>query len=507
MGYAENAGSYWRGRYKSALGKLETVRDQITGKPIHFDTKRDAKRAADRAEADDANQAPQMRTAEADRRMTFGAYARSWYARQDLAASTMQNYRRHIENHLLPAFEDSLMRGMTVGDVDLWEKAERKAGYAEASIKTWRGTLHLICEDAHADGIVISNPATKRRGRGKRAGRARTRGPEKVIANMLTLILVAERASLLSGRDDEFVGIVTKGTTGMRWGELVGLETLYVRPRSIRVEWQLYELDTGEFIRCPPKDDSYRTIDLPEVFGRLIAEHIKRTDPKPCRCHGRTYMFSGHRPANKAAQTSGAKLIDVARLAGVSTGTASNVLNRPETVPESTRKKVAGAIAELGYVRGGLPPGELAPHWRRSGFATWLFQPAATGWYPQAAPNRSRPVPILSEPWPGVPARGRGSSARADACWLPLAAGLTPHGLRHSHKTEMDEMGTPTKLKDDRMGHADGSVGARYSHITAAMRQALCDGLTERWNDALHARKALSPRSPVGVLDRLLQEL
>ncbi|OJF12284.1 hypothetical protein BG844_21430 [Couchioplanes caeruleus subsp. caeruleus] len=50
-----------------------------------------------------------------------------------------------------------------------------------------------------------------------------------------------------------------KGFTGMRWAELVGLEKEFVRRGTIRVEWQLYELDTGEFLRCPPKDDSHRT--------------------------------------------------------------------------------------------------------------------------------------------------------------------------------------------------------------------------------------------------------
>jgi LacI family transcriptional regulator len=42
---------------------------------------------------------------------------------------------------------------------------------------------------------------------------------------------------------------------------------------------------------------------------------------------------------------------DVARRAGVSLGTVSNVLNRPETVRASTRLKVEEAIAELGFVR------------------------------------------------------------------------------------------------------------------------------------------------------------
>ena len=508
MGFVENTGDYWRGRYWTSAGKKETVRDPITGKPVHFSNKRDAKRAADLAEAEDSRQAKRSRPAAVNLRMTFGEYVRSWYQALDLAASSMQNYRRHIENHLLPEFEGSVFRTeITNADVTAWEKKERDAGYAEASIKTWRSTLHLICEDAMEEGVIDSNPATKRRGRGKRAGKNTTRGPEKVIANTLDLILIAERAGLLSGRDDEFVGIVTKGTTGVRWGELVGLEAEYVRPGKIRVEWQLYELDTGKFVRCPPKDDSYRTVDTPDFLTGLIREHISRTKPKPCPCHGYTYVFSGHRPANGAAQAPGAKLMDVARAAGVSTGTVSNVLNRPDTVPLGTREKVTAAIAELGYVRGGPAPGELAPHWRRSGFATWIFQPAATGWYPQAAPNPARPVPVLGEPWPGIPARGRGATTRADACWLPIAQGLVPHGLRHSHKTEMDEMGIPQRLKDDRMGHLDGSVGARYSHITAAMRQALCDGLTERWNAALHARKALAPRSPVAVLDRLLQAL
>lgn len=132
------------------------------------------------------------------------------------------------------------------------------------------------------------------------------------------------------------------------------------------------------------------------------AARARRLDPNL------RYVFTGHRAANKAAHAAGAKLVNVARLAGVSTGTVSNVLNRPETVPDSTRGKVAAAIAELGYVRG---------------------------------------------------------------------------------------------------GPATAQLGSRYSHITAAMRRALCDALTEQWNAALRARKALAPRSPVGVLDRLLQAL
>ncbi len=42
---------------------------------------------------------------------------------------------------------------------------------------------------------------------------------------------------------------------------------------------------------------------------------------------------------------------DVARLAGVSVGTVSNVLNRPDRVAGATRERVLAAIEELGFVR------------------------------------------------------------------------------------------------------------------------------------------------------------
>jgi len=502
MGYAEKRGNYWRARYKIAPGRYGTVSD-ATGVWIQFRNKRDAERAADEAEAKARIGAvrPNPRAG----RIKFGDYVSRWYAAQDLAASTMQNYRRHIEEHLLPAFESMAVAEILASDIAAWEKRERAAGYAESSIKTWRGTLHLILADAVEEGLRDSNPAARRRGRGKRAGRSRGRGPEKAVTTALGVLLIAERAALLSGRDDEFVAIVLKGFTGMRWGEIVGLETKYVRPAGIRVEWQLYELDTGELHRCPPKDDSHRTIGIPEWLASLVSDHIARVRPTACACHELTYVFRGHGATNASARQPGAKLVDVARRAGVSTGTVSAVLNRPASVPEATRLKVQLAVADLGYVRNAATA-EPSAHWRRTSFATWLFQPAATGWYPKKAPYDARPVPVLGEPWPGIPARGRNATGRADACWVPVAPGLTPHGLRHTHKTLMEELGTPPKLMDERMGHEDGSVQARYSHVTAPMLARLLDGLTDLWHAALEERRAMAPGSPVTVLDRLLRE-
>ncbi|MFI5906210.1 LacI family DNA-binding transcriptional regulator [Dactylosporangium sp. NPDC051541] len=490
MGYAEKRGDYWRARYKLDSGKYGTVQD-ANGAKVEFRTRREAKKGADEAEVKG------LRPVAPSVRMRFGNWANAWYERQDLAASTMQNYRRHIEEHLLPTFEDREVGSITSADVDAWAKSERMAGYADASVKTWRATLHLILADAVDEGLIVANPATRRRGRGKRAGRSRSRGPEKAITNVLGVLLLAERAALLSGRDDEFTALVTLGFTGTRWGEVVGLEAQYVRPTEIRIEWQLYELDTGELHHCPPKDDSRRTVVVPAWLSGLLRAQTAKT----CGCHGRAYVFSGHRPPNGSVRQLGPKLVDVARRAGVSTGTVSAVLNNRDSVAAATRETVVQAIADLGYVRNAAS-GDLAAHWRRSGFASWLFQPAATGRYPGRNP---RPVPILGEPWPGVPVRGRNAAGRADACWVPIAPGLTPHGLRHTYKTMMIELGTPPVLMDEQLGHLDGSVQARYSHTTPEMRRKLTDGLTDLWVAAVEARAEISPRSPVGVLDEMLR--
>ncbi|GAA1519886.1 hypothetical protein GCM10009827_039220 [Dactylosporangium maewongense] len=55
------------------------------------------------------------------------------------------------------------------------------------------------------------------------------------------------------------------------------------------------------------------------------------------------------------------------------------------------KKRIAAAIAELGYTRA-LEPATTAAHHRRSGFATWVFQPASTGRFPAKAPRPSRSV-------------------------------------------------------------------------------------------------------------------
>ena len=68
---------------------------------MRFRTRREAEAASDE---EAKGRRGQWRDPSAGR-ITFGDYASRWFGEQDLATSTMQNFRRHIEEHLLPTFE------------------------------------------------------------------------------------------------------------------------------------------------------------------------------------------------------------------------------------------------------------------------------------------------------------------------------------------------------------------------------------------------------------------
>ena len=107
-----------------------------------------------------------------------------------------------------------------------------------------------------------------------------------------------------------------------------------------------------------------------------------------------------------------------------------------------------------------------------------------------------------------APPRGRGTRAFSEdvplTCWLPVKLGLTPHGLRHSHKTWMAEDGIPEILAEQRLGHEVPGMRGLYAHASDRMRDDLKAALEARWEDSLRARAAIHECSPVPLLDELL---
>ena len=158
--------------------------------------------------------------------------------------------------------------------------------------------------------LITRNAARIPRRRGMAASEARAAAAEagqEPWTDPLQALLIAERAALLSGRDEEFVHVITMHYTGMRWGEVTGLEASNVKPGSIRIWWQLAEVN-GVFIKIPPKYGSRRTIDIAPFLWDLISAHLRTTEGRECSCgrSGGTPLCEGSRHVflgGKASQT------------------------------------------------------------------------------------------------------------------------------------------------------------------------------------------------------------
>lgn len=227
---------------------------------------------------------------------------------QDVGLSTIDNRDYMIRRFIRPAWGDSALNELSTEEITKWENAmPAREGISPRTARAARTLLGTILGDAATNkpSLIPYNPALRPRNRGRRTGRRLQRGPQHAWASPLQVLLLAERAALLSGRDEDFTMIVTIGYTGLRWGEAIGLERDLIHPGEIHVEWQARELN-GKFHRIPPKDDSYRSprweprlpVDLPAFLARMIARQIQDHQHEPCSCvsqHGGSglYVFLG----------------------------------------------------------------------------------------------------------------------------------------------------------------------------------------------------------------------
>jgi integrase len=503
MAYAEKRGNLWRARWRAPDGTVPSMPGFKTRKAAE-DYGRDQESAIrNRAYAD-----PRAG------RLTLTEWVNKWFPALDLELNTLSTYKYTIEVLILPAFGNRELGSLETEEIAAWEKELVARGYTGRTAREARSTLVTILNDA-IPRYIQSNPAARRRGKGRKGQRRieQAEKAEKQWATPLEALLLAERCSVLSGSSTDFVLVIAAAYTGARWSEAIALAPACIRGEEWDINWKLYELDS-RFYRGRPKDGSIRTVDVPPFLAELTAGYLRDVPPQKCTCRnsespwcpGAEYIFLGQRGA----------------------------------------------------------------HFRRGNYATRIVRPAVDGWYPARAGRFARqtapvlidasgafPGAILS-PWPPavpeqpfVPPVGRGiprlagkeGSARcgtcqrmtllrqdgrmvshntrgehcagsgekpADpvplACWLPLRAGLTPHGLRHGHQTWLDDLGIRYVLQSERMGHEVPGMRGVYAHVSPAMREELRSGLQGLWEASLRRRAAISLRSSVPVLDRLLAD-
>jgi integrase len=226
MAYAERRGKTFRARYRRPDGTWGSSPYGDDGKP--FLTRTAAERYGDAQEA--------------DIRRNRWADPNAGDILLHLEEVTLAGYKWHIEVHILPDFGERPLRSLTTLEITAWELRLHRSGICgETSARSARTLLHTILSDAVSAGHLQANPAVRQRNRGRKNCKSRTRGREQVWATPLQVLLLAERLSALSGRPDDMVMALTIAYTGMRWGEVTGLERPYFRLSAIRVDQQLYE--------------------------------------------------------------------------------------------------------------------------------------------------------------------------------------------------------------------------------------------------------------------------
>lgn len=388
-------------------------------------------------------------------------WAEEWYSSLDLEPATLRGYRSTLTNHIIRQWGEWKLRDLAGADhaIAAW-KRDLLRDYAEGTVHGIMGKLFTLLGDAVDQGLIHRNPAATKRRRGKIAPKRQQRRKDRYehVTDPLGAFRIAERAAHLSGRDDEFVLLMAKYWLGLRWGEAIGLTSECVNTH-FTLDRQLYEHPGKRFYWKEPKAGSQRRIDVPPFLADLLdhqAQHGERAEAKGRWC-----------PCG-------------------------------EGLPQEYRH------APGFHLFSGVG-GEL--HQKANPFRALIFHPAAQGLY-YAGTKQEAPVHLLDadDPWSVAPT-GKGVRRPKDPAgtWEPICEGMKPHGLRHSHRMLLEDLGTAKVLMDERMGHTDGSVSARYSHVTPSMRRRLLEGLQERWEECVQERRAMDLESPVSLVKGILE--
>ena len=160
-------------------------------------------------------------------KLTVGEWIDRWLAIQDVGISTVDHRDYLLRRFIRPAWDETPLHSLSTEEITRWENAlPARTGVSPRTARAARTLLGTILGDAATTRppLIPYNPALRPRNRGRRTGRRLQLSPQRAWATPLETLLLAERAALMTGRDEDFTMILTIGYTGLRWGEAIGLE-------------------------------------------------------------------------------------------------------------------------------------------------------------------------------------------------------------------------------------------------------------------------------------------
>jgi integrase len=153
-------------------------------------------------------------------RVTLEAWTARWLPTLTVSERTEENYRRDLRKHVLPRWGECQLAAISAGEVNGWAAQLHTAGYAPATVSSLVKLLSRLLTDAVDARLIAENPVRRHRRRGPRVLQPHA---ERVWATAEQVVRVAEHATALGGATMGLL-IITAAWTGMRWGEIAGLQ-------------------------------------------------------------------------------------------------------------------------------------------------------------------------------------------------------------------------------------------------------------------------------------------
>jgi integrase len=232
--------------------------------PKTFETKLDAA-AWLTAQARDVAADRWERPAEKVKTQTLGEYAETWLAGRELKPRTRYQYRRLLDDLVIPHLGKVTLDRLSPTTVRTWHAA------LAPGAPTWRAQgyslLRAICTTAVADELIDANPC-----RVRGAGKVKTKHePKPATLAELTVIVDAVPARYRAM-------MLLAAWCGLRFGELTELRRrdVDVTKGKIRVERGVVLVEGERLVGSPKSDAGKRTVSIPPHLLPALEEHLDK---------------------------------------------------------------------------------------------------------------------------------------------------------------------------------------------------------------------------------------
>jgi integrase len=206
---------------------------------------------------------------------TIEAAANLWMKTTErrVEASTMVQYRQHVNIHIVPLIGQTLLSRLTVPAVRKFEEDMIEAGRSAAMVRKIMITLGSIVADAQERGLVVRN-AVREKGRARQKGRdrrteRRQKGRLKLGVDIPTREEIKAIVAVLDGRwrplllTAIFTGLRASELRGLRWEDVdLDRSKIHVRQRA----------DFMNEIGRPKSETSERTLPAPPIVINALRE-------------------------------------------------------------------------------------------------------------------------------------------------------------------------------------------------------------------------------------------